>query len=310
MKRRFVNAGFGGNISWSPRSTSVITIENELPLWIDRDYQYIPIIFAIPTRELPLVSLQPDHTFLVAYDAACLLYTLTEKEPENRKRILSLSLPTFLSIRLRMDRGDIIMLRHFFDGEPPPGKTHLQFLTEGILLFFFSSRRLPIIAKSPRGKEPKAYPLTTLLPVALTICELLVLLALREANRGRFQLRNRIFEILEDDIEFKEYFGRFDLNTGNRTRREPYRNAIVIYLVHRAFGEAWDEFNHPRLLEKKPEDVLREYHYRQKSKGVANLIKTAKRLYNADDFERLIKKWTGLYLGEPGAAAKTHLPDL
>lgn len=112
--KKGIIGGFGAKISWSPRSKSVITVKNELPLWIDRDYQYIPVIFAIPRSNLPLVSLQPDHAFLVSYDAACLLYTLTEKQPESRKRTLSLPLPTFSSIRLRMVRGDIITIRHFF----------------------------------------------------------------------------------------------------------------------------------------------------------------------------------------------------
>ena len=209
-----------------------------------------------------------------------------------------------------MVRGDIITLRHFFNGEPPPGKTHLQFLTEGLLVFFFSSRHLLSISKPPRRKAVKAYRLISIVPGALTICEFLVLWTFREGGIRRFKLKNRIFEILEEEGKFKEYLDRFNLNAFNRIRREPYRNAITIYLVHRAFIVAWEAFGHPALLNMKPEEVLREYHYGKKNKLAADLLKKAKSLYDPTEFDKLMRKWIDLYLGDLGAAAKALFPDL
>jgi hypothetical protein len=313
--KEYTDPDFGTRIFYS---RNLVTIPNHLPL--DK-YASIPLTFRVHRDVLPSDTEQLFRTEEgIIEKTALLLQKISQDMPKGRKNDLSIPLPGFPSIRLRMNRGDIFRLQHFFEEEPPPGyTTHNEYLKLALLRHFFSSPFLLSLARPPRGDAAKTYPLTRHFTGAFFACRNLVSKAEGEGEESR--LGKRMKEItkemiekgwLHDDLkELKRSTSNvfdlskdFDLSLFIWKVLGEKPDALVVSLVHRAFLGAWKVFGHAGLLKANPKRVFNQYLYRkQRITPITNRLQIAAQ--DPDFYDKMtMKPWERLYLGEPGAAAK------
>lgn len=301
----------GATISFT-RDT--VTISNELPLWYalksgEKRTDRIAITLTIPRRDLPYDPWQSDP---IITDAAHLLSSLRFHGLKHRKRKISLPLINFSSIRLHINRSDIITLKRFLDNSPQGYDSHHENLKYALLLSFFLSRFLPRLSKLPRGRAKAAYRLTSLLPAALYACrEIIRNLTVSQTERlsaiveemidDTRMLHKKLRDLMATIVQEDEYVLTRFLD------KEP--DAIVLSLVHRAFFGVWEMFGHPGLLEADPDDLYREYLYGRKTEKLRETIGKAKEL-GSEFYGSIAATWERLYLGERGAATRAFFPEV
>lgn len=240
-------------------------------------------------RELEIIE---RDTFVIERLKESLGYEIS------RKQDLSLPLMAYNTGRIVLKRSDLANFIDFFNNPPPPDSTHLFALISAIDGWLLSDSVLRYLDQPPRGKGAEVYPLTSLLPAALFACRELV----KRAN-GDEALEGKVETILGENVKLSGYRSKQVADGGGTVEQ-----TIAVCLVHRAFSGAWKALGHPGLLTKKPQDIFREYFYRN-SKG-QKLASLYEEISQRDPalYDYIISHWEKRYLGQPGAAAKAFFP--
>ena len=311
-----------GEVRWSARRQSLVTISHRLPIWegTPPEYTYIPLKLKLPRT----VMVNGDSLGVAEQIASALIQAARRPLP---RRTGTVSLPVPMGGappsmgRINLEAGDFLRLRHALQAPPGELGSFQEDLPLLIVSWFFTDFVPAVVAASPKRQGISVYRLTRYLPAALLGAHSLVAKGERD-----LRLKRSINRIVVNDPELADYL------LVCRNQGWNVDMALVVGLVDRAFRGAWEAARHPGLIYsasrevaflvqmghapppatryRDPANVIHKYLYGPPRQALTATLRQAREKAKPDMpgvWSLTFDWWVRTYLGQPGAAAKEFL---